>query len=114
MKKFEPLGRLFQVQKTLEPAAARAMSRRTRFEGEASADEACSPGSGAVQVRQKPPKSRTEPARPALSAITTTNDVLAEVQKHFLIISHKNVKRSNEPKIDLEMFFSRAFVCVWS
>ena len=42
--------RLFQVQTTLEPAAARAISRRTRFEGEASADEACSPGSGAVQV----------------------------------------------------------------
>ena len=42
--------RLFQVQTTLEPAAARAISRRTRFEGEASADEAYSPGSGAVQV----------------------------------------------------------------
>ena len=50
MKNVEPSGRLFQVQKTLEPAAARAISRRTRFEGEASADEACSPGSGAVQV----------------------------------------------------------------
>ena len=43
-------GRLFQVQTTSEPAAARAISRRTRFEGEASADEAYSPGSGAVQV----------------------------------------------------------------
>ena len=35
-----PPERLFQVQTTLEPAAARATSRRTRFEGEASADEA--------------------------------------------------------------------------
>ena len=50
MKNVEPSGRLFQVQTTLEPAAARAISRRTRFEGEASADEAYSPGSGAVQV----------------------------------------------------------------
>ena len=51
MKNVEPSGRLFQVQKTLEPAEARASSRRTtRFEGEASADEACSPGSGAVQM----------------------------------------------------------------
>ena len=50
MKNVEPSGRLFQVQTTLEPAAARALSRRTRCEGEASADEACSPGSGAVQV----------------------------------------------------------------
>ena len=39
------LGRL-----RFKAAAARAISRRTRFEGEASADEACSPGSGAVQV----------------------------------------------------------------
>ena len=35
MKNVEPSGRLFQVQTTLEPAAARAISRRTRFEGEA-------------------------------------------------------------------------------
>ena len=38
------------MQTTSEPAAARAIARRTRFEGEASADEAYSPGSGAVQV----------------------------------------------------------------
>ena len=50
IKNVEPSGRLFQVQTTSEPAAARAISRRTRFEGEASADEAYSPGSGAVQV----------------------------------------------------------------
>ena len=54
MQNAEPSGWLFQVQTTLEPAAARSISRRTRFEGEASADEAmdeaCSPGSGAVQV----------------------------------------------------------------
>ena len=49
-KNVERSGRLFQVQTTSEPAAARAISRRTRFEGEASADEAYSPGSGAVQV----------------------------------------------------------------
>ena len=46
----EPSQRFFQVQTTLEPAAVRAISRRTRFEGEASADEAFCPGSGAVQV----------------------------------------------------------------
>ena len=50
IKNVEPSGRLFQVQTTSEPAAERAISRRTRFEGEASADEAYSPGSGAVQV----------------------------------------------------------------
>ena len=50
-KSVERSGRLFQVQTTSEPAEARAISRRTRFEGEASAaDEAYSPGSGAVQV----------------------------------------------------------------
>ena len=49
-KNVEPSERLFQVQTTLEPAAACAISRRTRFEGEASADEAYAPGSGAVQV----------------------------------------------------------------
>ena len=45
MKNVEPSGRFFQVQKTLGPAEARAISRRARFEGEASADEAYSPGS---------------------------------------------------------------------
>ena len=50
MKNAEPSGRLFQVQTALEPAEACAISRRTRFEGEASADEVCSSGSGAVQV----------------------------------------------------------------
>ena len=50
IKNVEPSGRPFQVQTTSEPAAARAISRRTRFEGEASADEVYSPGSGAVQV----------------------------------------------------------------
>ena len=50
MQNVEPPGRLFQVQKILEPAAARAISRRTCFEGEASADEAFSPSSGAAQV----------------------------------------------------------------
>ena len=51
IKNVAPSGRLFQVQTTSEPAAARAISRRTRFEGKASADdEAYSPGSGAVQV----------------------------------------------------------------
>ena len=50
IKNVEPSGQLFQVQTTSEPAAARAISRRTRFEGEASADETYSPGSGAVQV----------------------------------------------------------------
>ena len=50
LKMLSPPGRLFQVQTTSEPAAARAISRRARFEGEASADEAYSPGSGAVQV----------------------------------------------------------------
>ena len=49
-EKYRALTAAFQVQKTLEPAEARAISRRTRFEGEASADEAYSPGSGAVQV----------------------------------------------------------------
>ena len=46
----EPSRRLFQVQTTLEPAEARALSRRARCEGEASADEAFFPGSGAVQA----------------------------------------------------------------
>ena len=47
----KPPRRLFQVQTTLEPAAACALSRRTCCVGEASADdEAFSPGSGAVQV----------------------------------------------------------------
>ena len=50
IKNVESSGRLFQVQTTSEPAAERAISRRTRFEGEASADEAYSPCSGAVQV----------------------------------------------------------------
>ena len=51
-KMLSPQGGLFrfQVQTALEPAAARAISRRTRFEGETSADEAYIPGSGAVQV----------------------------------------------------------------
>ena len=48
LKMLSPQGGLFQVQTTSEPAAERAISRRTRFEGEASADEAYSPGSGAM------------------------------------------------------------------
>ena len=96
-KKIEPSRRLFQVRKTLEPAAARALSRRTRCEGEASADEACSPGSGAVQVSGRWKRAMCPITRPVRKTYKSGPEVRTAMV-HLAMLSVRSPLNMSEPR----------------